>query len=136
MSTSLSIKCSTNCAIIIPPCECANTITFSLVCNAFFNVLYKCCVSLSNILKTKGCIDDAITIRCTGFRNKDLMESLREQGYDADDNASVTKTTDILLVPIEGHSSSKMKKAGPNTLIVPVTDFINDQNKYLQIIKH
>ena len=68
----------------------------------------------------------------TGFRNKELMEQLRSQGYDADDNGSVTKSTDILLVPYEDYSSSKTRKAGPNTIIVPVQEFVDNMSKYLQ----
>ena len=71
------------------------------------------------------------SIRCSGFRNKELMEQLRSQGYDADDNGSVTKSTDILLVPYEDYSSSKTRKAGPNTIIVPVQEFVENMDKYL-----
>ena len=72
------------------------------------------------------------SIRCSGFRNKELMEQLRSQGYDADDNGSVTKSTDILLVPYEDYSSSKTRKAGPNTIIVTVQEFVDNMSKYLQ----
>ena len=72
------------------------------------------------------------SIRCSGFRNKELMEQLRSQGYDADDNGSVTKSTDILLVPYEDYSSGKTRKAGPNTIIVPVQEFVENMDKYLK----
>lgn len=71
------------------------------------------------------------SIRCSGFRNKELMEQLRSQGYDADDNGTVTKSTDILLVPYEDYSSSKTRKAGLNTIIVPVQEFVENIDKYL-----
>lgn len=88
--------------------------------------------NMRNILSSTGTISSK-SIRFTGFRNKELSERLISMGYDADDNGSVTKSTDILLVPHEGfNQGSKMKKTGPNTLIVPVEDFINDMDKYLK----
>jgi NAD-dependent DNA ligase len=63
-------------------------------------------------------------IRFTGFRNSQLCEQLCNLGYDADDNASVTKKTDILLVPYEGFTSSKVQKAqkNPNCKIIAVAN--------------
>ena len=50
-------------------------------------------------------------IRFTGFRNKELVAKLRDMGYDADDNSSVTRKTDILIVPFEGFDSKKVQTA-------------------------
>lgn len=50
-------------------------------------------------------------IRASGFRDGQLFEYLRSLGFDADDNGSITKDTDILLVPSEGFTSSKTQKA-------------------------
>ena len=86
---------------------------------------------MTNIVSSMG-RKDGKSIRCTGFRNRELMEQLRSQGYDADDNGSVTKSTDILLVPYEDFSSSKTRKAGPNTIIVPVQEFVENIDKYLK----
>ena len=85
---------------------------------------------MTNIVPSMG-RKDGKSIRCSGFRNKELMEELRAQGYDADDNGSVTKSTDILLVPYEDYSSSKTRKAGPNTIIVTVQEFVENMDKYL-----
>jgi NAD-dependent DNA ligase len=73
-------------------------------------------------------------IRFSGIRNEQLAEQLSTLGYDADDNGSVTKKTDILLIPYEGFTSNKTQKAStnPRTLIVPIQDFINNMDKYLQ----
>jgi hypothetical protein len=72
-------------------------------------------------------------IRFTGCRDQQLAELLCNAGYDADDS-SVTKKTDILLIPYEGFTSNKTQKAStnPSTLIVPIQDFINNMDKYLQ----
>ena len=87
--------------------------------------------NMKNVVSSRG-IKEGKSIRCSGFRNKELMEQLRSQGYDADDNGSVTKSTDILLVPYEDYSSSKTRKAGPNTIIIPVSEFVENIDKYLQ----
>lgn len=72
-------------------------------------------------------------IRFTGFRNQQLSQQLITAGYDADDSASITKKTDILLVPYEGFMSSKVSKAmkNLNTKIVPVQEFVNNMDSYL-----
>ena len=96
----------------------------------FFEEDIQYIMNMPNVISSKG-VKSGKSIRCSGFRNNELMDELRSQGYDADDNASVTKTTDILLVPYAGYTSSKTKKAGPNTLIIDVQEFIANINKYL-----
>lgn len=73
-------------------------------------------------------------IRFTGFRNLQLAEQLITAGYDAGDS-SVTKKTDILLIPFEGFSSGKVNKAmsNLNTKIIPVQEFIENSEKYIGI---
>ncbi len=88
-------------------------------------------LSMPNVVNSRG-QSFGKSIRCTGFRCPELMEELRALGHDANDNGSVTKTTDILLVPIKGHFSSKIAKAGPDTQIVPIDEFISNRSKYLQ----
>lgn len=52
-----------------------------------------------------------IKVRFTGVRNKELVNYLNTNGYDAGEG-SVTKDTDILIVPSEGYNSgSKYNKA-------------------------
>ena len=71
-------------------------------------------------------------VRATGFRDKDLFEYLRVLGFDADDNGSLTKDTDILLVPYDGFTSTKTQKAQQyNTMIVPVNEFRDNISKYM-----
>lgn len=71
-------------------------------------------------------------IRATGFRDGELFRHLRSLGCDADDNSSVTRNTDILLVPSANFSSTKTVKAmqyGVN--IVPVSDFKDNISSYI-----
>ena len=71
-------------------------------------------------------------IRASGFRDELLFASLRNLGLDADDNASVTKDTDILLVMDENSRSSKIDKANKyGVQIVSVKDFVENMDKYL-----
>ena len=51
-------------------------------------------------------------------------------GHDATDGG-VTKSTDILLIPYENFTSTKLKKVGENTLIIPVNEFRDNMDKYL-----
>lgn len=70
-------------------------------------------------------------IRATGFRDKQLFTILNNMGFDADDNGTVTKDTDILLVPMEGYSSTKTQKAQQyGVQIVTVKDFLENVEKY------
>lgn len=70
-------------------------------------------------------------IRFTGFRNKELIDRLNNMGLDAGEG-SVTKATDILLIPCEGFTSSKTQKAMKyNVQIVPVDDFISNMDNYI-----
>ena len=82
-----------------------------------------------HIITTKGA-EKKKSIRYTGFRNQQLMEQLNSMGYDASDK-SVTKNTDILLIPYAGFESTKVQKAGPNTKVIPVNDFIANMQGYL-----
>jgi hypothetical protein len=84
------------------------------------------------IIDSKGNGESKKQIRFSGIRNLQLMEQLSSEGYDIDEG-SVTKKTDILLVPYEGFSSSKVNKAlkQENTMIVPINDFIENMEKYL-----
>jgi NAD-dependent DNA ligase len=89
------------------------------------------CMNNLNIVNTKGSISGK-QIRATGFRNRELFQQLKEMGYDADDNGSVTKSTDILLIPYTGYSQgSKIKKASETCQIIPVDEFISNMNNYL-----
>jgi NAD-dependent DNA ligase len=71
-------------------------------------------------------------IRFTGCRNLQLQEQLNNLGYDIDGNASVTKKTDILLVPYQGFNSNKISKVSEHCQIVPIQDFMANPDKYLK----
>lgn len=70
-------------------------------------------------------------IRFSGCRNQQLEKQLCNAGYDADSSQSVTKQTDILIIPYEGYTSSKTKKMSSTGLIIPIEDFIANLDKYL-----
>jgi NAD-dependent DNA ligase len=88
-----------------------------------------------NIISSKGSMKNCKgQIRFSGFRNQQLAEQLSTIGYDASDS-SVTKKTDILLVPYDGFSSSKVTKAmkNPNTKIISLQEFIDNSTKYIGV---
>lgn len=72
-------------------------------------------------------------IRFTGCRDKQLVEQLVSMGCDADGDAGITKSTDILIVPSPGYSSGrKVQKAKDyGILIVPIDEFRNNMSQYL-----
>jgi len=84
---------------------------------------------MKNIIASKG-IKSGKKIRFTGFRNAELVEQLISMGHDASDGG-ITKTTDILLVPYPGYTSTKTSSISENTLIVDITSFLQDMEKYL-----
>ena len=86
-------------------------------------------LAMTNVIPSIG-IKLGLKIRFTGIRDKKLVEELSKKGYDIGEGA-VTKDTDILIVPEAGHVSSKTKKAGPNTLIIPYQEFVSNLDKYL-----
>lgn len=88
-------------------------------------ILEKANIIDSKFIKTKK------SIRFTGCRNHQLEELLKQQGYDADGNGSVTKNTDILIIPYDGFTSTKTNKIGPNTIVVPINEFEANMGKYL-----
>lgn len=94
-----------------------------------YDILY--CMHNMNIESTKGVVLGK-QIRATGFRDKELFETLRRRGFDADDNGSVTNSTAILLIPHEGFESTKTAKAPESCMIIPIKEFLNNMNLYLQ----
>ena len=70
-------------------------------------------------------------IRFTGVRDKSLIERLEPLGYDIGEGG-ITKSTDILLIPYEGFTSTKTAKAvSYGALLVPIDEFRNNLDKYL-----
>lgn len=83
-------------------------------------------------VNSKGSIGNSkAQIRFTGCRNKQLSERLINAGYDADDKLSVTKKTDILIVPYDGFVSTKTKKVSDSCKIIPLDEFENNMDRYL-----
>lgn len=91
----------------------------------------KMITSLENIILSYG-LSEGKTIRYTGCRPDDeLTAYLTSKGCDARPDAGVTKNTNILVVPYEGFSSSKTSKIGPDTLIVDISEFKQNLDKYI-----
>lgn len=66
-------------------------------------------------------------VRFTGVRNAELVDYLNANGYDAGEG-SVTKDTDILIIPSEGYNTgSKYNKAVQyGVTIKPIQEFMNE----------
>ena len=73
------------------------------------------------------------SIRFTGCRDAELEKALVARGYDCNSKASVTKATDILLVPEIGFMSEKTKKAGDKTLMLAIDEFKKNMEYYLAL---
>ena len=68
-----------------------------------------------------------IKVRFTGIRNSELVDYLNANGYDAGEG-SVTKDTDILIIPSEGYNTgSKYNKAVQyGVTIKPIQEFMDE----------
>lgn len=90
-------------------------------------------IEMENVIPTYGQHKiSSMVIRFTGFRNKSLIDKLNSMGIDAGEG-SVTKGTNILLIPVEGFTSSKTAKADKyNVMILPVDEFITNMDKYIK----
>ena len=79
------------------------------------------------------------TIRFTGVRDEELMRQLIYMGHDCSEG-SVTKSTDILLIPYVGFSSGKVEKAerynqtGSRIKILTLEEFRLNMSTYLREI--
>ena len=84
-----------------------------------------------NVIYSFGTTDGK-SIRFTGCRPDDeLLNYLISKGCDARGDAGVTKTTDILVVPYIGFTSSKTSKVGDSTIIVDMPSFRANPDKYI-----
>ena len=88
--------------------------------------------NMNNIIQSYGTIDTGKVIRFTGCRpDEELQLYLDSKGCDARGDAGVTRTTDILVVPYIGFSSSKTSKIRPEAIIVDMASFKANPDKYL-----
>ena len=97
----------------------------------FYNDIECILNEMPNVVMTYGVSMDKKTVRFTGVRDPDLCAYLNSIGVDANGDAGVTRKTDILIVPYEGFSSSKIAKAGPSTIIVDIDTFKANIESYL-----
>lgn len=94
--------------------------------------------NLTNLI-TGGDINNSArkVIRFTGCRDVDMMMALNKEGHDCSEG-SVTKTTDILLVPYMGFTSTKVASAvkyntkGAYIRIIPIEEFRKNPIAFLQ----
>ena len=96
----------------------------------FYDDLLAIIYEMPNVVKSIG-MASSKSIRFTGIRDQELCNYLCSLGLDANGDAGVTKSTDILIVPYEGFTSSKTAKAGPNTIIVGIDSFKANMEKYI-----
>lgn len=87
--------------------------------------------NMSNVMYTIGSENSKLQIRFSGCRDKQLEEQLCNAGYDADSSLSVTKDTDILIIPYEGYTSTKTRHVSEKCRIIPISDFKENQQNYL-----
>lgn len=73
-------------------------------------------------------------IRWTGCRDKALEDDLVRRGYVANSKSGVSKSTDLLIVPYTGFTSTKLTKIGPQTKIVAIDEFKKNIDWYLSQI--
>ena len=67
-------------------------------------------IKMNNVVRTYNLVDNRKKIVITGFRDDTLAEKMAPLGYFVTDT-SVTRDTNILLIPHAGFSSSKVEKA-------------------------
>jgi len=108
----------------------ATAVTICTEREEFYDDLLAVLYEMPNVASSLGMLE-AKSIRFTGVRDKELCDYLVSLGLDANGNGGVTKTTDILIVPYEGFTSSKTAKAGPNTIIVGIDTFKANIDKYI-----
>lgn len=88
-------------------------------------------INFPNLIYSLGKVEGK-SIRFTGCRpDEELYNYLTFKGCDARPDAGVTKTTNILVVPYIGFSSSKTSKVGPDTVIVDIVEFRNNVDNYI-----
>ena len=87
-----------------------------------------------NIIDSSQHVYTGKQIRFSGCRNSELEAQLQSMGHDADGNSGITKKTDILIIPYEGFTSTKVSKAlsYPDCMIVPIGEFVENLSRYLQ----
>nr|DAJ46591.1 MAG TPA: DNA ligase [Caudoviricetes sp.] len=101
----------------------------------FIKDLVYICNNMPNVITSKGLENDKVTlcktIRFSGVRDKELENRLTIQGHDCSEG-SVTKTTDFLLVPFVGYTSSKVDKANKyGVKILTLDEFRLNESSYL-----
>lgn len=90
-----------------------------------------CIFCMPNIVSSLG-MKASKVIRFTGCRpDDDLYNYLCSRGCDANKDGSVTKNTDILVVPYIGFSSSKTSKIGIGTRVVDMVAFKSNPDAFL-----
>ena len=108
--------------------------TIETICNEFefFKKDIKTALEKIPIVGSIGTVGGK-QIRFSGIRDMELCNTLMNMGHDADGNAGVTKSTDILLIPNESYTSgSKVAKAKKYGIpIISIQEFKQNMDLYL-----
>lgn len=106
--------------------------TSDIICNEreFFKNDLNTILGMQNLKYSIG-VKFGKNIRYTGVRDKKLTEYLNGMGHNVSEASGITKSTDILLIPEEGFTNEKTRSVGPYTIIIPISEFKNNMNKYL-----
>ena len=89
-------------------------------------------LSLPNCITTYGMQQTGKVIRFTGCRpDAELVAYLETKNCDARADAGVTKSTDVLVVPYVGFSSSKTSKVREDAIIVDMAEFKANPDKFI-----
>ena len=87
--------------------------------------------SMPNVIRSSK-FNKSIKVRFSGVRSKELSDLLESKMCDVSDG-SVTKDTNYLIVPYEGFTSTKTKKANDyGVTMVSIDEFSKNLNKYLK----
>ena len=88
--------------------------------------------NVKTIIPSIGITQTGKIIRYSGCRPDDnITEYLESKGCDANPNGSVTKSTDILVVPALPYNSTKVSKLREDAILVSYSDFVSDIDRYL-----
>lgn len=76
--------------------------------------------------------EEGLQIRFTGCRNNELEKELCMRGHDASGTSSVTKKTNILIIPYEGFTSTKTTKVSDQCVKIPLPFILADKEAFFE----
>ena len=89
----------------------------------FFRRDIETIIRMPNVVSSFGILESKIIVRFTGIRDQKICDALNLTGkFDASGEKSVTKKTDILVIPHQGFHSAKFDKIGPRCRIMTLDE--------------